>query len=37
MNRQQLLRLAILRGAIYATLFWVSVVMLYGLADRVTG
>lgn len=37
MNRQQLRRLAILRDALYATLFWVAVVMLYGLADRVTG
>lgn len=37
MNRQKLRRLAILRGAIYATLFWVAVVMLYGIADRVTG
>lgn len=26
-----------LRGALYATLFWVAVVMLYGLADRVAG
>ena len=32
MNRQQLLR-----GALYATLFWVALVMLYGLADRVAG
>lgn len=37
MNRQKILRLAIPRGALYATLFWVAVVMLYGLADRVTG
>lgn len=37
MNRQKLRRLAILRGALYATLFWVSVVMLYSLADRVAG
>lgn len=37
MNRQKLRRLAILRGALYATLFWVALVMLYGLADRVAG
>lgn len=37
MSRQKLRRLAILRGALYATLFWVAVVMLYGLTDRVTG
>ena len=37
MNRQQLRRLAILRGALYAILLWVAVVMLYGLADRVAG
>lgn len=37
MNRQKLRRLAILRGALYATLFWVAVVMLYDLADRVAG
>lgn len=37
MNRQQLRHLMILRGAMYATLFWVAVAMLYGLADRVTG
>lgn len=37
MNRQKLRRLMILRGALYATLFWVAVVMLYGLADRVAG
>ena len=36
MNRQQLRRLAILRGALYATLFWVAVVMLHGLAERVS-
>ena len=37
MNRRKLRRLAILRGALYATLFLVAVVMLYGLADRVAG
>lgn len=37
MNRQKLRRLEILRGALCATLFWVAVVMLYGLADRVAG
>lgn len=37
MNRQKLRRLAILRGALYATLFWIAAVMLYGLADRVAG
>ena len=37
MNRRKLRHLMILRGAIYATLFWVAVVMLYGLADRVAG
>lgn len=37
MNRQQLRRLAILLGALYASLFWVAVVMLYGLSDRVAG
>lgn len=37
MNRQKLRRLAIFRGALYATLFWIAVVMLYGFADRVTG
>jgi hypothetical protein len=37
MSRQKLRRLAILRGGLYATLFWVVLVMLYGLADRVAG
>ena len=37
MNRQQLRRLMILRGALYATLFWIAVVTLYGFADRVAG
>lgn len=37
MSRQKLRRLMILRGALYATLFWVALVMLYGLAYRVAG
>lgn len=37
MNRRKLRNLMILRGALYATLFWVALVMLYGLADRVAG
>lgn len=36
MNRRKLRHLMILRGALYATLFWVAVVMLYGLAERVS-
>lgn len=35
MNRRKLRNLMILRGALYATLFWVALVMLYGLSDRV--
>ena len=37
MTKRNLRRLVILRGALSATLFWVAVAMLYGLADRVTG
>lgn len=37
MNRQKLRGLSILRGAMYTTLFWVALVMLYGLTDRVAG
>ena len=35
MSIQKLRRLAILRGAIYTTAFWIAVTLLYGLADRV--
>lgn len=36
MNRRKLRRLMILRGAIYTTVFWIAVTLLYGLADRVS-
>lgn len=37
MNRRKLRHLMILRGAAYATAFWVAITILYGIADRVAG